>query len=338
MKPKPSSAFTLVELLVVITIIGILIALLLPAVQAARESARQTECRNNLHQMGLGALAHEQAQGFLPSGGWNHSWVGFPSRGFGKRQPGGWNYSILPYIGQSRLHELGDGADAKTIVRVGIAVSTFHCPTCRPAIPYPFHADGNTLFYTISAPPVVGHCDYAACGGYSPPYATYSTDWAWPTTLAKGDACNDYCWWYQHENFTGGAIRRRVPTYLRDITDGTSKTYLLGERYQNPDYYYNGLSDIDDQGWDQGSDIDTARAVALDDKCENPSADNSSYFPCQNQAGADSCVRFGSAHANGFQMAFCDGSAHMMSYAIDFRVHHRLGIIDDGKLIDPNAF
>src|SRR5450830_1653987 len=92
---QKSAAFTLVELLVVITIIGILIALLLPAVQAAREAARQTQCRNNLKQLSLGCLNHEQILGFFPSGGWGATWVGDPAR-IGNRQPGSWAYAILP--------------------------------------------------------------------------------------------------------------------------------------------------------------------------------------------------------------------------------------------------
>ena len=100
------NAFTLVELLVVIAIIGILVALLLPAVQSARESARQLECKNHVRQLALGALAHETASGRYPTGGWGWFWVGDADRGNDRHQPGGWIYNILPYIEQVNLHQM----------------------------------------------------------------------------------------------------------------------------------------------------------------------------------------------------------------------------------------
>ena len=89
--------FTLVELLVVIAIIAMLVTLLLPAVQAAREAARLTQCTNHIKQLALGCLNHESAHGFLPSDGWGYRWVGDPDLGFGKTQPGGWAFAEISY-------------------------------------------------------------------------------------------------------------------------------------------------------------------------------------------------------------------------------------------------
>ena len=105
-------AFTLVELLVVIAIIGILIALMLSAVQAARESARRLQCRNNLKQIGLACQDHLDRQKHFPTGGWGFWWVGDPDRGYAKNQPGGWVYNILPGLELTALRNTGKGTSA----------------------------------------------------------------------------------------------------------------------------------------------------------------------------------------------------------------------------------
>ncbi|WP_391581012.1 type II secretion system protein [Botrimarina hoheduenensis] len=77
----PRSALTLIELLVVIAIIGILIAMLLPAIQAAREAARRVACQNNLRQLGFASQLHLDTHSHFPSGGWGFVWTGDPDRG-----------------------------------------------------------------------------------------------------------------------------------------------------------------------------------------------------------------------------------------------------------------
>ena len=105
----PCRGMTLVELLVVVAIIATLIGLLLPAVQAARESSRRSKCLANLRQIALACLMHETAQGALPTGGWGGAWVGDPDRGFDDRQPGGWVFNILDYAEEPALRAAGAG-------------------------------------------------------------------------------------------------------------------------------------------------------------------------------------------------------------------------------------
>jgi len=108
-KRAHARAFTVVELLVVISIIGMLLSLLLPAVQASRECARANTCKNNLREIGLALLNHESALKRFPSGGWGFQWYGDPDRGSDLAQPGGWAFSVLPYIERRDLRSYGAG-------------------------------------------------------------------------------------------------------------------------------------------------------------------------------------------------------------------------------------
>jgi prepilin-type N-terminal cleavage/methylation domain-containing protein/prepilin-type processing-associated H-X9-DG protein len=134
--------FTLVELLVVITIIGILISLLLPAVQAAREAARRAQCNNNLKQIGLAAANYESAIKTFPSGGWACYFLGSPDRGVGLRQGGSWLFNILPYLEQNGVYNLQAGKTGTALIAsagtlVSTPVSALYCPSRRQAKAYP---------------------------------------------------------------------------------------------------------------------------------------------------------------------------------------------------------
>ena len=200
-RPAGSRAFTLVELLVVVTIIGILAALLLPAVQVAREAARIGQCRNNLKQLALGCLQHESATGRFPTDGWGDGWTGDADLGTDRRQPGGWIFNVLPYIEQQAVHDLGAGlpADAKyaaNLLRLSIPLRLLYCPTRRNAAPYPWGFAWLQPANASAVPTMVCKNDYAANGGdavatcyypHIPLWKSWHSDTdAGPASLADG--------------------------------------------------------------------------------------------------------------------------------------------------------
>ena len=322
-------AFTLVELLVVITIIGILIGLLLPAVQSAREAARASQCMNNLRQMALASLQHVEAHGHFPTGGWGWRWAGEPERGFNYGQPGGWHYNILPYIEQHALHELGTGLTGeakKTAIaqRLQTPVPIFNCPSRRRSLAFP--CPHSTAFINAQKTSVIGRSDYAACAGDQ----AISSMWEGPGTLAAGDAMSQAEWDAKaggvHDEQTGVVFRRSEikPAHVRD---GMTNTYLIGEKYINPDHYLTGTPGGDDQGWDTGYDQDVLRWTYPDN----------SYRPRPDRQGTNSNTIFGSAHTGGMHMALCDGSVHQVSYSIETEAHRRLGNRCDGESIPGDA-
>jgi prepilin-type N-terminal cleavage/methylation domain-containing protein/prepilin-type processing-associated H-X9-DG protein len=334
------SGFTLVELLVVITIIGILISLLLPAVQAAREAARRLQCTNNLKQISLACLNHEHVNKFLPTEGWGYNFAGEASRGFDKKQPGGWHYNILPYMEQQPLHDLGAGlawnttaAYAAKSQRISTPLAAFICPTRRRVRAYPFWiptVNGSVIYRNVTPQPAtIGRTDYAGSGGD----CTTLSNAAWD--IPTGDSWTDSTWARQAGASDDGVFFLRSRTKIADISDGTANTYLVGEKAVNPDHYDDGQPPNDDQGWDSGFDWDTIRwcGVTLSWPPARGAA-SSTYRPVQDTPGYTNEAYFGSAHAVSFNMAFCDGSVRWINYSIDLETHHRLGTRAEGAPID----
>ena len=316
-------AFTLVEVLVVISIIGMLMSLLLPAVQQAREAGRRAQCQNNLKQQALAVLNIESATGRLPTGGWGAWWVGDPGRGTGQAQPGGWIYCALPYLERRDLRELGRGqplAEKQKALALLVpnAVGLFNCPTRRraEAYPVPIYATAPLESAPISA---AARSDYAANAGDQSRCEVYL--WGGPLTLAEGD--DPAFPWPDVSDHTGICFLRSQ-VQPGEIRDGLSQTYLLGEKNLSNGDYTTGANHGDDWSMYTGYQDDICR-------CGNrPPARDS-------DAVSDTC-RFGSAHPGVWNAAFCDGRVRSLSFDIDPRVHRLLANRADQELINEALF
>jgi prepilin-type N-terminal cleavage/methylation domain-containing protein len=160
---KYSRGFSLVEVLVVIAIIGVLLAITLPAVEYAREASRRAACANNIRQLALAIKLHEEAHKFFPTGGWGGEWAGDPDKGYGPNQPGGWIYNVLPNVEESALREIGKGLpDAQKRVALSSVlahpIEIFYCPSRRLPRAYPF--TGTQPLQNADVPQKVGKTDY----------------------------------------------------------------------------------------------------------------------------------------------------------------------------------
>lgn len=314
-----SSGFTLVELLVVVAIIGVLVALLLPAVQAARERARMAQCKNHLRQLALAAQNHVSAHKHLPTGGWGASWTGDPDRGFGENQPGGWAYNLLPYVGEgSTLRAAGRGLpdDEKRLVASRVMqtqLSLFYCPSRRAVGLYPH--PNPYVFANSETPAAVARTDYAACAGdRGTNTIAKSNGVGGPLTLEEGDGTFR---WRSSIGYTG-VVYWRSEVSLSRLVDGTSHTYLVGEKHLDTRHYDTGATNSDRGHVFIGFAPDSVR-LARDNLL--PRRDKASTYN----------FGFGSAHIEGCNFAFADGSVRTIDYNIDGTVHARFGNREDGE-------
>jgi prepilin-type N-terminal cleavage/methylation domain-containing protein/prepilin-type processing-associated H-X9-DG protein len=319
------AAFTLVELLVVIAIIGVLVSLLLPAVQAAREAARRSQCQNNLRQTSLAMLNYEDVYKTLPGGVGRYGccW-------------GTWQVRVLPYIEQAALAALyqnSDGNDATGIrYRVGVnlkvtqsRIKTWTCPSDVPNAPnggitsHNYGVNyGNTSFYQealvnagvtlqFNNAPFLAYTGGLASGDDGPPDAgsakTFSRIYGRPVRLAE-------------------------------ISDGTSNTLMLSETVQGRQ------TDLRGYGWwgnasgftTFSSPNSTLPDVLTGGTCLTSDPNNPPCTTSSTKARPRMMVAR-SRHPNGVQASFCDGHVAFVPNNIAFPTWNGMGSAAGGEAL-----
>jgi prepilin-type N-terminal cleavage/methylation domain-containing protein/prepilin-type processing-associated H-X9-DG protein len=349
---RPLHGFTLIELLAVIAIIGTLVALLLPAVQAARESARRSACANNVKQLGLAmhGLAGAKTHPVFPSAGYNP--VSIPSSVWWKTDPLYWSavhVSLLPFIEYDALYSryqlqnwidgpggINDVPGAPTNSNKSVGnnrVRAFLCPSAPP-----YRSSNGGLNYAFN----VGSTIY------------------WDNAAMNGP------------------VQRRRDTKLGNITDGLSKTILLSEvltgddrgdvfTYPRDMLYSVGISAITTPVMPPRSQVNAVGVLAkaamdggaasghrsnVADFWHHNTFNNTSYntvappnwiYPTSTPwpsgswlIGSDGIFPARSAHASGVNAAMADGSVRFIGDAIDYTTYQQLGSRNDGAATTNN--
>ncbi|MDA1048970.1 MAG: DUF1559 domain-containing protein [Planctomycetota bacterium] len=308
--------FTLIELLVVIAIIGILVALLLPAVQAAREAARRMSCTNNLKQIGLSLHHYHDTYKVFPPG--------YLANGVTETDPASaetghgfaWGALLLPFIEQSSLHDhfefSEDCRDTHNVHHGEEQLPGFRCPTDSGTDTFEVTSGGTT--YEIATANYVGIMGYGS------------------VTMTPGKPMGP------------GIFYRNSQVRLADILDGTSNTIMIGERTQRHRFMAGGSIVDAHSTWyaaipgamrPAGMMAMTEAAGSLVLGHVGQPAMGTMMAMHHTPNSTNHIVNFSSLHPGGINFVACDGSVHFLAETIDYNTFRWLGERADGKSVSP---
>lgn len=302
--------FTLVELLVVIAIIGVLIALLLPAVQAAREAARRTQCSNHLKQIGLACLNFHDTFKGLPvvSAGVGKS--GFTSsQGDAPVSEISYLGQILPYVEEGNLRDLVDNTRHWTYAENELArntpVAMFKCPSTGDTLGVDQSAIGSALTW-VEGSPLRAH--YAAIMGAKSEYCPITGTTPWPDSGYTFEGCSSTG---AGGRATNGPIQLMKSVPFRKITDGTSKTMMVAEEGWSSPGPGAGLTRVWIAGTSGGGWVYNAENVFKPMKVAYRA------LPGEPPSGyANNDTSLGSEHPGGINYLLVDGSVQFMAESV----------------------
>ena len=327
MKTHPRGGFTLIELLVVIAIIGVLIALLLPAVQAAREAARRLQCCNNLKQIALALQTYTTSMKTFPPGAvlkpdypsysqWYDPWGEEAALEGAGLHGTSWMLQILPFIEQDALYSQWDFTknvkDNRAVASVDIPA--FYCPSRRNGVR---SRDEAVMFEGWQS----GGTDYGGCIGRCN---------GWRNSCVAGSASHQFLigkTLFDPEK--SGIFGPNTATAFRDIRDGSSNTIIVGEMQRL-------IPDPDATGYDRGSQTSNdgwalaGVATLFSTAIPGESGDWKGQAGGMNNGFFESA---GSEHAGGANFAMADGSVQFISENVDSTAFALMGSMADGEVV-----